>query len=67
MEEMNNRTNQLDLALHHHTQGNLAEAARLYRKVLKSDPTNPEALHLSGVVAFQTGKLKEAKIGRAHV
>ena len=38
----------LQLALEHHRQGRLAEAEQLYRQVLRSDPTNADALALDG-------------------
>jgi tetratricopeptide (TPR) repeat protein len=45
----------LDLALASHRAGRLDEAGRLYRKFLRRQPDHPEALHLLGVVAHQTG------------
>jgi tetratricopeptide (TPR) repeat protein len=47
--------------------GNLPEAERFYRSVLKCNPRRPEALHLLGVLASQTGNPKAAVdlIGRA--
>ncbi|NQU55880.1 MAG: tetratricopeptide repeat protein [Rhodospirillales bacterium] len=46
----------LDLAIEHHTTGNLSEAERLYKQVLQSEPKNPEALHLLGAIAIQVGR-----------
>lgn len=43
----------LDTALQMHRTGNLEEAERLYREILKDDPQNSDALHLSGVIAQQ--------------
>jgi tetratricopeptide (TPR) repeat protein len=40
--------------------GNVARAEELCRQFLKSQPTNPEALHLLGVVCQEQGKLDEA-------
>jgi tetratricopeptide (TPR) repeat protein len=42
-------------ALAHHQRGRLAEAQRLYAQVLASEPNNADALHLSGVLAMQSG------------
>ncbi|MCH7889301.1 MAG: tetratricopeptide repeat protein [Proteobacteria bacterium] len=46
----------LDLALASHRAGRLDEAGRLYREFLRRQPDHPEALHLLGVVAHQTGE-----------
>lgn len=46
----------LDIAVDHHLADRLDEAESLYRKVLKSCPDHPVALHLSGLVAHQTGR-----------
>jgi tetratricopeptide (TPR) repeat protein len=55
------------LALQHHQEGKLAEADRLYQEILARDPGHFDALHLSGVVAHQTGRndLAVALIARA--
>jgi tetratricopeptide (TPR) repeat protein len=53
-------TEMLQLALEHHRQGRLAEAERLYRQVLQTDPTNADALHLMGVLATRVGKYELA-------
>ncbi len=47
-------------ALQHHRQGNLAEAERLYRAVLKMDPRNAMLLCLLGMVLAQQGRADEA-------
>jgi tetratricopeptide (TPR) repeat protein len=44
------------LGREHHVAGRLAEAERLYQHVLATDPNNPDALHLLGVVAHQVGR-----------
>jgi len=40
----------------HHYAGRLAQAEALYRQVLASDPAQPDALHLLGMIAYQTGR-----------
>ncbi|MGN6388808.1 MAG: tetratricopeptide repeat protein, partial [Burkholderiaceae bacterium] len=54
-------------AIAHHRAGRLAQADALYRDVLAALPDHPDALHLSGTVAYQTGQLDLAaeRIGRA--
>ncbi|MCC7370361.1 MAG: tetratricopeptide repeat protein [Chloroflexi bacterium] len=47
-------------ALAAHQSGRLADAERLYRRVLQAQPANPDALHLLGVVALQSGRHAEA-------
>ena len=39
-----------------HSQGKLEEAEAIYRIVLGSDPDQPDALHLLGVIASQVGR-----------
>jgi len=50
----------LDLAVQHHQAGRLREAERIYQKILQSDPNNPHALHLLGVLASQVGQIDTA-------
>ncbi len=54
-------------ALRHHQAGELAEADRLYAKLLKAEPSNVHALHLRGVLAHQAGRHDDAirLIGKA--
>lgn len=54
-------------AMNHHRRGELEHAAQLYNRVLDREPENPEALHLTGVVAHQQGRDEDAValIGRA--
>ena len=40
------------LSLHQH--GQLAQANKVYERILENQPTHFDALHLSGVIAFQT-------------
>src|SRR6266513_2295903 len=46
----------IQVGLEHHQAGRLAEAERIYQRVLEVDPNNPDALHLLGVIAHQVGK-----------
>jgi tetratricopeptide (TPR) repeat protein len=41
-----------------HQQGRLAEALQAYDAVLAREPGHAEALHLSGVIGFQTGQVE---------
>lgn len=50
----------LKLAHSHLCSRRLAEAELVYRQVLAIKPLDFEALHLSGVIAMQTGRLKQA-------
>jgi predicted TPR repeat methyltransferase len=49
-----------DCGLALHQQGRLAEAEPLYRRVLRTAPTNFDALHLLGVLCGQTDRFDEA-------
>jgi len=42
-------------AFHHHQEGRLDEAERLYRRILALDPRHADSLHLLGMIAFQGG------------
>src|SRR5579871_2823228 len=53
-------TDLLTLAVEHHHAGWLIEAERLYRQVLQSEPNNPDALHLLGLIANQKGHYEVA-------
>jgi tetratricopeptide (TPR) repeat protein len=46
---------QLDVASQHHQQGRLAEAEAIYRRILATEPNNPRALQLMGVIVHQRG------------
>ncbi|WP_052293809.1 tetratricopeptide repeat protein [Azospirillum sp. B510] len=50
----------LTIAVDHHAAGRLAEAGTIYGRILAADPRNAATLHLSGVLACQTGRLGEA-------
>ncbi len=54
-------------AIEHHQAGRLAQAETLYRQVLQEYPRHPEALHLLGVIACQSGNHEAAVelIGKA--
>ena len=43
--------------LAHHRAGRLAEARRIYRRVLAFDQTQPDALHLLGALELESGSL----------
>ena len=61
-EQQQTRTIQqaLDLAVQHHNSGRLAQAESIYNQILQSDPNQPVALHLLGVIAHQVGKNDKA-------
>ena len=50
----------LQQALQLHQQGQLAQAKALYENVLKLQPGHFDALHLSGVIAYQTKNFQKA-------
>jgi predicted O-linked N-acetylglucosamine transferase (SPINDLY family) len=54
-------------ALAQHQSGQLAQAEALYRQALAVQPSNPDALHLLGVLCYQSGRSAAAVelIGRA--
>lgn len=60
---------ELQVGLEHHRQGRLDRAVEVYQRLLAADPDHPDALHLLGVAAHQTGKNARALelIGRAIV
>src|SRR5262245_8655183 len=43
-----------------HRAGRLDEAAVGYQRVLAEEPENPDALHFLGLVAYQSGRAREA-------
>lgn len=45
----------IETALGHHREGRLQEAERCYQRVLEQRPSQPDALHLLGVIAHQCG------------
>jgi Flp pilus assembly protein TadD len=46
--------------MEHHRAGRLPQAAALYQQVLQSEPANPDALHLLGLIAQDSGQLDTA-------
>jgi predicted O-linked N-acetylglucosamine transferase (SPINDLY family) len=50
----------LRLAIQHHQAGRLAEAERIYRRILARQPNHADALHLLGTLALQGGQLDAA-------
>lgn len=50
----------LSRAIRAHQAGDLGAAARIYDEILRHDPDHADALHLSGVVAFQRGRMDDA-------
>ena len=50
----------LDKAVVHHQAGRLKDAEQIYREILQHAPRYPDAMHLLGVVAMQTGRTEFA-------
>jgi tetratricopeptide (TPR) repeat protein len=46
----------MQIAMRHHRDGQLAIAEDIYRKVLAQSPNHPDALHLLGLIAADSGK-----------
>ncbi len=46
----------LEQAMRHHASGDLRAAEGIYQQVLRTDPKQPVALHLLGLIAHQVGK-----------
>src|SRR2546423_563189 len=57
----------LRIAIEHHSAGRLPEAESIYRRILTLQPHHADALHLLGLIAHQTNQSKAAidLIGRA--
>lgn len=51
----------LDLAVQLHNAGDLQNAEKIYRDLLRADPDHPQALHLLGVIANQIGNYAAAE------
>ena len=50
----------IDVAVQHHTAGELTQAESVYHQILETHPDQPEALHLLGVIAHQKGENERA-------
>jgi len=50
----------LQLAVQHHQAGDLQQALTIYQKILQVEPNHSDALHLSGLVAYQSKNYHEA-------
>jgi predicted O-linked N-acetylglucosamine transferase (SPINDLY family) len=50
----------IEAALAHHQAGRLEQAEQIYRRILQSDPTEPNALHYLGLIAHQRGQHEAA-------
>ena len=46
----------IEVAIQHHSKGDLPKAEAIYQQILQIDPNQPAALHLLGVIAHQVGK-----------
>lgn len=53
---MRSIADELAEALEHHRAGRLAQAETIYREILRRDPDNADALHMSGLAATQNGQ-----------
>jgi Flp pilus assembly protein TadD len=64
---MNGPQDQIRRARALHQQGMLAEAGTICGNILRSQPSNSDALHLAGIVTLQTGRLEQGieLIGKA--
>ena len=49
-----------------HKNGDLINAENAYRQVLAEDPSQPDALHLLGLILFETGRVEEARDSVEH-
>jgi protein O-GlcNAc transferase len=58
-ERLNTGT-ELQKAIQYHESGQLQQAESRYKKILRTDPNQPDALHLLGVMAYQNGNHGEA-------
>ena len=54
--KMGNAQQALNVAKQHHMAGEFAQAESIYKKIIRTDPRNFEALHLYGVLSLQAGK-----------
>ena len=59
--ELNPERKKLALAAEHQKAGRLDEAQRVYKEVLRDNPTNVDALRLMGTIALQNERIYEAE------
>ena len=50
----------LDLGLQNYTAGDMSKAEDIYQQILQTDPNNPVALHLLGVITHHAGRSESA-------
>lgn len=55
-----NLQKKMEIALHYHQAGDLVRAATCYRQILQVAPHHQQALHLLGLIAYQTRRYEEA-------
>ena len=53
--------NSLELAMRHHSAGDLTNAERIYKQILRINPNHADALNLLGLHAYQAGKYDRAE------
>ena len=58
--ELFDKRGKLARAIALHQQGDLLSAQNEYRKIIEADPNHADALHLSGIIAYQIGKFSIA-------
>ena len=60
-------TQTLEIAGRYHRSGNIQQAQAHYRRILRDEPGQPEALHALGIIAFQLKKydIANSLIGKA--
>jgi protein O-GlcNAc transferase len=51
----------MDKALKYHERGRLEKAEKIYKKILKSNPDRPDALHYLGLIASRRGETDKAE------
>ncbi|MGH2198990.1 tetratricopeptide repeat protein, partial [Enterococcus faecalis] len=52
----------LDRALSLHDKGDIAGAARLYQRIIRTNPNNLHALHFLGLTEAESGNMARAKL-----
>lgn len=50
----------INIALKNHCAGELFEAGEIYSKILSENPDHPDALHLLGMIFYETGQCQKA-------